>query len=134
MMISGAVYDSVPLPQFDVLARQLVHRPATTSVTKAWGKLDQLERRLDAFDWACMVVRDPRRCDTFVSDLAFAFILGFESTWQVLSREAGKREAWLDDQAAYDMPCRGLRTLRNLEAHIQAGQIQPGVSACIRAL
>ncbi len=121
------VYNSVPLVQFDVLDRQFVFRPAGNP-SSVWTKLKDLERRLDAFDWSCMVVREPRRCDTFINDLAFAFVLGFEATFQALMRAKGATgfDTWLNAQPAYDMPCRAVRTLRNLEAHIQSGQLLAG--------
>jgi len=121
------VYDSVQLAQFDALEHQYVDRPTGTAL-RAWDKLDELERRLDAFDWACMVVREPRRCDTFINDLAFAFVLGLEATIQVLRHERGTVgfDAWLSSLAAYDMPCRALRTIRNLEAHVRSSQMLSG--------
>jgi hypothetical protein len=127
MPSSVPVYNAVQLVQFDVLDRQFVSRPARAS-SAAWVKLEELERRLDAFDWASMVVREQRRCDTFINDLAFAFVLGFEATLQVLRREKGAKgfDAWLSSLPEYDMPCRGIRTLRNLEAHIQSGQLIAG--------
>jgi hypothetical protein len=94
---------------------------------RAWDKLVELERKLHAFDWATMVVRNPQQCTTLIADLAFAFVLGFEATLQVLRQEDRSRsEKWLTTLPQYDMPCRGIRTVRNLEAHVRSGQLHAG--------
>ena len=108
---------------------QFTSRPSNATLL-AWDKLSETERRLDAFDWAAMVVQHPRRCTLLINDLAFAFILSFETTLQVLGHEfqlAVPFERWLSSRREYDVRCRGIRTLRNLEAHIRAGQIVAGV-------
>jgi hypothetical protein len=115
-----AVYDSVPLPQFDLLPRQFVVRPTMTAVPKTWDKLEAVERSLDAFDWAAMVVRQPGHCTQFINDLAFAFVVGFESTLLVLETETQpkpKLDSWLRSIPEYDLRCRGVRGgLRNLDS------------------
>jgi hypothetical protein len=119
---------STYLVDFDHLEPMYALRPAGASL-RAWDKLEELERRLHAFDWASMVVRNPRQCTTFIGDLAFAFLLGFEATLQVLNNERGraKFDAWLQTLSSYNLPCRGIRTMRNLDAHVRAGHIQAGI-------
>ncbi len=114
------------LVDFDHLDPIYVRRPHGAQLQSSWDKLDELERRIHAFDWASMVIRDSRQCTTFIGDLATAFILGLEATFQVLSRERDQPhfEAWLATLPAYSLQCRGLRTLRNLEAHIKAGALR----------
>lgn len=128
MTLPGNVpHFSTYLVDFDDLAPIYVFPPAGCHL-RAWGKLVELERKLHAFDWASMVVRQPRQCTTLIADLAFAFALGFEATLQILRQEdRSKSEKWLQALPEYDMPCRGMRTMRNLEAHIRSGQLNQGI-------
>jgi hypothetical protein len=129
MVMPGNVPNfSVYLVDFDHLESVFAIRPPGTTL-RAWDKLEELERRLNAFDWATMVVRQPRQCTTLISDLAFAFVLGFEATVQVLKHERAKPgfDAWLTTRPEYDIQCRGIQTLRNLEAHVRSGQMHAGV-------
>ena len=127
MTLPGNVpHFSTYLVDFDHLQPIYVFPPPEPRL-RAWDKLVELERRLHAFDWASMVVREPRQCTTFIADLAFAFVLGFEATLQVLRQEERSRsEKWLQSLPEYDMTCRGIRTMRNLDAHIRSGRLERG--------
>ncbi|MEZ4424824.1 MAG: hypothetical protein R3E98_15540 [Gemmatimonadota bacterium] len=114
-------YDSVDLIDFDHLEARFVVSATPPVAAAAWTKLAETERRLDHFDWALHVVREPRRLERFIRDLATAFLMSFEATLQILTTERlhGGLDRWIEGRAEYDVVCRGLRTLRNLEAHVQ---------------
>jgi hypothetical protein len=118
-------YDSVDLVDLDHLEYLIVHRPKTSPL-RAWGKLQETERRWAMFDWATHVIREPNRCVMLINDFATAFLLSFEATLQVLKAEAKLPqpfEAWLRTLPDNDLVCRGLRTLRHLEAHVRTGTL-----------
>ncbi|MBW7933428.1 MAG: hypothetical protein H3C62_07410 [Gemmatimonadaceae bacterium] len=85
--------------------------------------MDEVERRLDHFDWLVHVYRQPTGCTTLVADLATAFLLSLESALQVLNTEAfhGGFDRWILDQPQNDLTLRGLRSMRHLEAHVRNG-------------
>jgi hypothetical protein len=59
--------------------------------------------------------------------MASAFLMSYESALQVLNDEfAVQFEKWLSSLSPdpYDFICRGLRTMRHLEAHVRAGHIE----------
>lgn len=91
-----ALLDSVPLIAFDELEPLLVHPPERTRV-RAWAKASEVGRRMDQFDWLVHVARPVRGCATFIGDLASAFLLSYESTFQVL------KEQWIVRRAAHPM-------------------------------
>lgn len=119
-----ATYESVPLVAFDELEPIYLPMPAGATL-KAWAKGHEVGRRLDHFDWLTHVVRTERGCATFISDLATAYLLSFEAAFQVLRHEcranslkAHDFDSWLAGQPDNDLLCRGLRTMRHVEAHI----------------
>jgi len=122
-----AQLDSVPLIAFDELEPLLVHPPAGTAL-RAWMKASEVGRRMDHFDWLVHVARPVRGCSTFVGDLASAFLMSYESTLQVLKEQwkasrsgapsLPKSDTWLASLPEYDLTCRGLRTLRHVQAHV----------------
>lgn len=118
------VYNSVPLPAFDFLERRYI-RPDHHCTLAAWSKARETERRLDAFEWLAHVAREPRGIESFVCDLSTAYLLSFESALQLLKDERfpkkGEFDKWLRPRPENDILFRGLRTLRQLEAHIRAG-------------
>ena len=86
--------------------------------------------RKSSADWTCSYwivhsVREPGRLTRFINDFATAYLLSFAATLQILLEEVvdGAHEEWLREHESYDTRCRGLRTLRNLEAHIHAGRM-----------
>lgn len=115
------------LPEFDQL--ELHHsNPPEGAILLAWAKLRATERGLLAFDWLVHVVRKPGHCTSLIDYLASAFLLSFEATLQVLKEEREQSfpngfDAWLASQQQYTFLCRGLRTLRHLEAHVRPGQL-----------
>jgi hypothetical protein len=117
-------YNAVELIDFDALEPEIVRRPPGARL-RAWAKLEEAERRVDAFDWVTHVVREPRRLTRFIGDFVSAYLLTFEATLQIAQEQAvpERFQGWLDCQPDYDVLCRGLRTLRNLEAHIRAGAL-----------
>lgn len=121
---SVGVYNSVPLPAFDFLERRYV-RPGHHCTLAAWSKVRETERRLDVFEWLIHVAREPKGIESFVCDLSTAYLLSFESALQLLKDERypkkGQFDKWLRGRAENDVLFRGLRTLRQLEAHIRAG-------------
>lgn len=119
--------DTVELIDLDNLEYMVARRPANATL-RAWSKLEETERRWTMFDWGCFVLLRPNRCTRLLADFASAYLLSFEATLQILKDEkfpTGSFEIWLNSQPAYGMECRGLRTLRQLEAHIRAGAISP---------
>jgi hypothetical protein len=117
-------YDEVPLPEFDNLEPRYI-RPDASRIVKAWIKAAEVERRLDHFEWLAHVARRQNGIQTFVLDLASAYLLSFESALQVLQTEKFPSgfEKWLASLAANGLTLRGLRTLRHLEAHIRVGSL-----------
>lgn len=115
-------YDSVPLVAFDFLEPRYVLPDATRNL-RSWSKVAEVERRLDAFEWLVHVARSPKGVESFVWDLASAYLLSFESAIQVLREEtfSASIETWLKTLSANDLTVRGIRTLRHLEAHVRAG-------------
>lgn len=117
-------YDSVPLVAFDHLDRRYIrHRQNRT--LRAWPKAEETERRIDHFEWLAHVARTANGVQTFVLDLSTGFLLSFESTLQVLQDEKFPKgfDDWLGNQGSNDLIFRGLRTMRQLEAHIRAGTL-----------
>ena len=122
-----ARYDSVELLDIDQLPYLIAVRPANASL-RAWSKLEETERRWTMFDWGTFVVTHPNRCERMFRDFGSAYLMSFEATIQVLLQERfpderQRREPWLRQQPAYDFLCRGLRTLRHLEAHVRSGHV-----------
>lgn len=115
-------YDEVPLPEFDNLEPRYI-LPDRSRRLAAWSKAVEVERRLDQFEWLAHIARRPNGIQTFVLDLATAYLLSLESALQVLRAEKFPNgfENWLTALSANDLTFRGLRTLRHLEAHIRAG-------------
>lgn len=118
-------YNSVPLVAFDFLERRYL---LPDSTRRGWPKVAEVERRLDAFEWLVHVARDPQGIGSFVRDFAMAFLLSFESALQVLQADlfddkSPVFEQWLRAQNDYDLVFRGLRTLRNIDAHIAPGSM-----------
>lgn len=127
-----AQLDSVPLIAFDELEPLLVHPPARSAV-RAWVKASEVGRRMDQYDWLVHVARPTRGCATFIGDLASAFLLSYESTLQVLKqqwKDTRQRtrlpdfDSWLRSQPAHDLTCRGLRTLRHVQAHVGVAPVR----------
>lgn len=114
-------FDSVPLVAFDYIEPQLAVRESSWKLT-SWVKVEEVERRLTQFQWLIHVVRQPAGCTSFIGDMASAYLLSVESALQHLREEADPRgsDAWLVQQPAYDMSLRTLRTLRQLEAHVES--------------
>jgi hypothetical protein len=89
---------------------------------------------MTVFDWAVWAFAKPGLV-LFLKDLASAYLLSFEAALEFLKEECfdSRRdfETWLAQRSEYDLECRGLRTLRHLEAHIRPGTIsaQVGVFA-----
>ena len=123
------VYDTIPLVQFDALEPQIVKRPPGTRLC-AWTKLEEVERRMDTFDWMAICVRAPRRCDQLLNDFSTAYLSSWEATLQILWEElngGGKGlDDWLLKTTDYDFLSRGLRTLRHLEMHVRSGNLIAG--------
>jgi hypothetical protein len=118
-------YDSVDLLDLDQLPYEIAVRPAAATLQRAWAKLEEVERRWTMFDWATFVVPHTNRNTSLLRDFAGAYLLSFESTLQVLliERRFSNFDGWLQSQSAYDLACRGLRTLRHQEAHIRVGDL-----------
>jgi hypothetical protein len=118
-------YDEVPLPEFDGLEPRYIKSDPSRTL-RAWPKVVEVERRLDAFEWLAHVARRPQGIASFVLDLSTAYLLSFESAIQVLAEEKqfrGGVDRWFAAQPGNDLLFRGLRTLRHLEAHIRPGSL-----------
>lgn len=126
MHIPGNIgrYDEVPLPAFDYLEARYIQADSSRRLT-AWRKAAEVERRLDHFEWLAHVARRPAGIQSFVSDLASAYLLSFEAAVQVLAAEKFPNgiEKWLGTLATNDLTFRGLRTLRHLEAHVRPSEL-----------
>jgi hypothetical protein len=119
-------YDSVDLIDLDNVEYLIVERPPGPTL-RAWDKLEETERRWTMFEWATFVITQPNRCQRLIDDFAGAYLLSLEVTLQVLQDERNftpNLDSWLKRQPAYDLTCRGLRTLRHLEAHVRAARLQ----------
>lgn len=119
-----ARYDSVDLLDLDELPPSIAVRPRGARLL-AWAKLEELERRWTMFDWGTFVIVTPHRNTLLLRDLASAYLLTFEATIQILleERRFDNLEQWLRSHVSYDVACRGIRTLRHLEAHVRAGDL-----------
>jgi|SRR6185312_13194291 len=123
-----ARYDEVPLPAFDHLEPRFI-LPDKTHRLRAWSKAMEVERRLDHFEWLSHVARTPVGIQTLVLDFATAYLLTFESALQVLQQERFPKgtspgfEKWLVTLHTNDLTCRGIRTMRHLEAHVRPGEL-----------
>jgi hypothetical protein len=123
-------YGNVDLPDFDRLESTIPGPPKGR--LRAWAKFAETDRRMTVFDWAVWALAKGG-LPVFMQDLATAYLLSFETTLEFLKdeRRDSRRnfERWLSGRAAYDLECRGLRTLRHLEAHIRSGTISAQVGA-----
>lgn len=121
-------YDEVPLPAFDFLEPRYIV-PDSARRLRAWSRAIEAERRLDQFEWLSHVARRPTGIQTLVLDLATAYLLSFESALQLLQQERFPKgtspgfEDWLGALPASDLVCRGIRTMRHLEAHVRPGSL-----------
>jgi hypothetical protein len=111
------------LPDFSNFIYQIAVQPANSRL-RAWGKLQECERRLELYKWA-ENLNDPSQAQhrILLNDMASAFLLSFEATVQFTKDQweesPGKTpfKRWLEGQSDYDIAVRGIRTLRNFEAH-----------------
>jgi len=129
------------LPDFANFNYEIAVKPASSKL-RAWSKLEECERRLKMYEWTELLV-DPLSTQKghriLLDDTMVAFILSFETTIQVLKDQYKvsnnpKFRSWLENQSAYDVQVRGMRTLRNLEAHVEHKGISKhvGVVAHVR--
>ena len=119
--------------EFDHLDPQVVFVPPGAQL-RAWPKLRELERRWLHFEWfAVGVAKKPFGIRTLLDDGARAYLMTFEAALQIIGDQIfpGKKSSrrlnrWLrslpTDQ--YDITCRGLRTLRHVEAHVRSGDLE----------
>lgn len=121
---SIARYDSVDLLDLDELPYVCVRRPVDATL-RAWDKAEEAERRWAMFDWATFVITSPTRNVRLMQDLSSAYLMSFEATIQILKDEGrcDGSEDWLKAREAYNLTVRGLRCLRNLDAHIRTGRL-----------
>jgi hypothetical protein len=129
-------------PDFENFTYKVAVVPPLTKIT-AWGKLQECERRLAMYQWA-EALNDPRdpKYRVLLDDSVSAFLMTFEATLQFLKNQfasAGKKqqfEPWLKSQSANSLAVRGLRSLRHLEAHVEArsllGQINVAISESLQ--
>lgn len=124
-----ARYDTVDLLDLDGI--ELYFDVGFDRLPRTAGKLRETERRRIMFDWATFMIHQPRRNESLFRDFASAFFKSFEAMLQVLrdERAISHFEGWLRAQPTYDAVCRGLRTLRHLEAHAQPGKFNPSHAA-----
>lgn len=117
-------YGSVELLDLDEVPYEIARKPANATL-RAWPKAEETERRWTMFDWATWAIPEHNRNSRLLRDFASAYLMSFEATLQVLSHELSLKsfDDWLKQQSAYDLTCRGLRTLRHLEAHIRLGHV-----------
>ena len=115
---------TLPLIVMDHLDGYLRRRPANATL-RAWAKFEETERRHIYFEWFthCLGKRWSG-FQSLVDDAATAFLMSFEAGFQLLLEESFKNgqamDKWLETRPEYDLVCRGLRTMRNAEAHLSA--------------
>ena len=113
------------MPDFSSISYRFVCPPKSPRIP-AWDKLHECERRLEFYKWA-ESLNDPAKAQhrIILDDSFSAFLLTYEATIQYIresfkkSQIAPKLDNWLLNQPQYGIICKGLRTLRHLEAHIQ---------------
>jgi hypothetical protein len=98
---------------------------------RAWPKLQEAERRWIYFEWFTHgVAKEGTGYTTLLDDTASAYLMTFEAVLQMVGNQIGKSgdrlTAWLKTLPpdVYDLTCRGLRTLRNIEAHVRPGNLE----------
>jgi hypothetical protein len=114
------------LPDFSNFTYQIAVQPANNRL-RAWGKLQECERRLEMYKWV-EKLNNPSRAQhrILLNDMVSAFLLSFEATVQ-FTKDQWKPspsktpftsfKRWLEGQSDYDIAVRGIRTLRHFEAH-----------------
>ena len=119
MIFAGNIplYNGVDIIAFDGLP-ELFPKPASTPYPFTWAKIQETERRLNYYDWFTTILTHENRMIATVSDLMSGFLYSFEAAVQVFKREAKKSDEWLSTQTACTLTMRGLRSLRNVAAHI----------------
>jgi hypothetical protein len=113
-------------PDLEAFPYQVAGGPVNPKA-RAWAKAREYERRLALYRWAEQL-NDPAapRYRVLLDDCESAILMTLEAVVQFigdqLHRERGvdRVEAWLQQKPANDLLFRGLRTLRHLEAHIEA--------------
>ncbi len=121
---------SIGFIMFDDLKEYIVTIPQG-AVLRAWPKLRELERRWLYFEWFTHgVAKKPEGFRSLLDDAASAYLMTFEAVIQMMGDQIGETghqlTAWLEalPSDAYDLTCRGLRTLRNIEAHVRPGNLE----------
>jgi hypothetical protein len=116
------------LPDFQSFEYTIAIEPVGSRVS-AWVKLRETERRLAMYKWVAQY-NDPANPQhrVLLNDSASGFLLTFEATLQFLldqfKRSGFSQQSfhnWLSQQN--DIYIKGLRTLRHLEAHLEAKPI-----------
>ena len=126
---------SIGFIMFDDLKEYIVTIPQG-AVLRAWPKLRELERRWLYFEWFTHgVAKKPEGFRSLLDDAASAYLMTFEAVIQMMGDQFGQAAsqltAWLEalPPDVYDLTCRGLRTLRNIEAHVRPGNLESWESA-----
>jgi len=111
-------------PDLETFKYQIAVLPDGATL-RAWNKYQECERRLAIYRWA-EGRNDPAqpRQRVLLDDCESAIFLTFEATLQLTKNEfpktSGSFDRWLQNLPAYDIAMRGIRTLRHLEAHVEA--------------
>lgn len=121
--------DAIRLPGFDLAPYLIAVKPEGARL-RGWKKLEETERRLMMLRWVIAVTDNSQpQHHTLIDDCETAFLLAFEATLQLLKQElvdTGRPgfeamvRSVLSGKGDADIIFRGIRTLRNLEAHVEA--------------
>lgn len=113
------------LPDFEVVTYLHIQKPAAAKLI-AWDKAQESERRMTFYEFVerNLDLAKPKR--TLLDDALAAFLLTFEAAMQhaksqvIAAGRIPKFDDWLQAQTEYDVLFRGLRSLRHLQAHVEA--------------
>ncbi|MBZ5555051.1 MAG: hypothetical protein LAO21_20235 [Acidobacteriia bacterium] len=113
------MYSFDSFPDFENFRYQIANVPSGSKL-QAWIKLRECERRLAFCIWAKSFCdfRDPKITLIF-QDAISAFLQSYESTIQILYRQLTPGKLKLPQPLQDDVIVGGLRTLRDLETHVE---------------
>jgi len=139
-LIADARTDENPLDSIPDFA-SFDYRLAVAQAEKepiGWSKLKECERRLALYSWV-ESRNDASKAQhrVFLDDCLSALLLSYEATLQHVKEAFGNSLAqrdfrsWLLSRPEYDTLVKGLRTLRNIEAHVRCVPIQSSIVAVL---
>jgi hypothetical protein len=113
------------LPDFENVVYAHIKRPTAAKLI-AWSKAEEAERRKIFYEFIEISTDPAFPKRQILNDALAAFLLTFEAAVQHAKAESQRLTAgfrfddWLRSQHEYNVLFRGLRTLRHLQAHVEA--------------